>query len=113
MNMKIGIPVLFAVALGCGSALAAEGKVTINSVMPKDIYSKDKITLDYNAIPGPNGDHLHLNVDGKRVEVIRPLSGTVTFGPLAAGTHHVCLAVNTKAHEATGVEGCVDVNVWK
>jgi len=113
MNTKILVPISFGLLLGCASALAAEGSVTISSVAPKDIYSNDKITLTYAAVPGPQGDHLHLNVDGKRIDVIRQLTGTTTFGPLPPGTHHVCLAVNTKSHEPTGVERCVDVTVWQ
>ncbi len=110
---RIMIPVLLAGLFACGGALAAEGKVTISSVMPKDVYSNDKITLTYAADPGPTGDHLHLNVDGKRVDVIRQLKGTATVDPLPPGKHHICLAVNTKAHVPTGVESCVDVEVWK
>ncbi len=113
MNLKMFVPAILAVFLGASGAYAAEGKVTISSVMPKDLYSKDKITLTYEALPGPEGDHLHLNVDGKRVDVIHQLKGSTTFGPLAAGTHHVCLAVNTKSHTPTGVEGCVDLTVWQ
>ncbi len=113
MNTKRLIPVFVAALFACGTAVAAEGKVTISSVMPKDVYSNDKITLTYAADPGPTGDHLHLNVDGKRVDVIRQLKGTATVDPLPPGRHHICLAVNTKSHEPTGVESCVDVDVWK
>ena len=112
MNTKILVTLIFALLLGAGSAFAAAGKVDIMSVSPKDIYTKDKIMLKYDAVPGPEGDHLHLNVDGKRVDVIRQLSGTATVDPLPSGKHHICLAVNTAAHVPTGVEGCVDVNVW-
>ena len=112
MNTKTLISVFFAALFACGSALAAEGKVTISSVMPKEPYAQDKITLTYDAVPGPDGDHLHLNVDGKRIDVIHQLKGTTTFGPLPSGKHHVCLAVNTAGHTPTGVEGCVDITVW-
>ncbi len=112
MKTKTLVSIFLAALFACGSALAAEGKVTISSVTPKDPYAKDKITLVYEAIPGPNGDHLHLNVDGKRIDVIHDLKGSTTFGPLSSGKHHVCLAVNTASHVATGVEGCVDVMVW-
>lgn len=112
MNTKTLVSVLIAAAFACGSALAAEGKVTISSVMPKDPYDKDKITLTYDAVPGPNGDHLHLNVDGKRIDVIRELKGSTTFGPLSSGEHKVCLAVNTASHVPTGTESCVTVRVW-
>lgn len=112
MNTKILVTVIFALLLGTGSAFAAEGKVTILSVSPTDIYAKDKIMLKYDAVPGPEGDHLHLNVDGKRVDVIHQLKGTAEVGSLPSGKHHICLAVNTTAHVPTGVEGCVDVTVW-
>lgn len=111
MAKKIFVPAILAALFGWSSAFAAEGKVTITSVTPKDIYAKDKITLVYEAMPGPEGDHLHLNVDGKRVDVIHELKGTATVDPLPAGKHHICLAVNTKSHSPTGVESCVDVNV--
>jgi len=112
MNSKILVPVIFAFLFGWGSAFAAEGKVTILSVTPENPYDKDKIMLKYDAVPGPEGDHLHLNVDGKRVDVIHQLKGTATVNPLPSGKHHICLAVNTKAHVPTGVESCVDVTVW-
>lgn len=112
MKTRTLVSIFLAALFACGSALAAEGKVTISSVTPKDPYAKDKITLVYEAMPGPNGDHLHLNVDGKRIDVIHDLKGSTTFGPLPSGKHHICLAVNTASHVATGAEGCVDVTVW-
>jgi len=107
---KIPQTLVFTALLAAGAALAAEGKVTISS--PADgatVSSTAKIKLSYEAIPGPDGDHLHLNVDGKRVDVIRELKGTTEFGPLSPGKHQVCLAVNTKSHVPTGVQGCVNV----
>jgi len=112
MKTKLFVPVIFAFLFAWGSAFAAEGKVTIMSVMPENPYNNDKITLKYEAVPGPEGDHLHLNVDGKRVDVIHQLKGTAMVDPLPTGKHHICLAVNTKEHVPTGVEGCVDVTVW-
>jgi hypothetical protein len=112
MNKQIPIPVLFALMLASNGALAATGKVTINSVTPANVYANDKITLNYEAMPGPDGDHLHLNVDGKRVDVIHQLKGNAVVDPLPGGKHHICLAVNTKSHVPTGVESCEDVTVW-
>lgn len=112
MYSKTLAPLLFSMLLGIGSAYAQEGKVTImspaNGAM---VGSHDKIVLQYEAIPGPNGDHLHLNVDGQRVDVIHRLKGSAEVDPLPPGRHHLCLAVNTKAHVPTGVEGCLDVTV--
>ncbi len=116
MNARIALLSLPALLLAAAGAFAADGapsgKVTILSVTPKEPYAKDKIALKYEAVAGPEGDHLHLNVDGKRVEVIHELNGTAMVGPLKSGNHHICLAINTKAHVPTGVESCVDVMVW-
>jgi hypothetical protein len=112
MKKEMLKPVLFTVLLGSCLAYAAGGKVTISSPMEGAMVSaKDKIVLEYEAEPGPEGDHLHLNVDGKRVDVIRQLKGTTETGPLTPGNHHLCLAINTKAHVPTGTEGCVNVMV--
>lgn len=95
---------------GSGLAFADAGKVTIFS--PADgavVDSYDKTELKYEATTGPNGDHLHLNVDGKRVDVIRQLKGSVMVDALPPGKHQICLAVNTKAHVPTGVEKCINV----
>lgn len=112
MHTRILAPLFFTLLLGAASAYAEEGKVTImspaNGAM---VNSHDKIVLQYEAIPGPNGDHLHLNVDGQRQDVIHRLKGTEEVDPLPPGKHHICLAVNTKAHVPTGVEGCIDVTV--
>lgn len=101
---------LFTLMLGSGGAYAQEGMVNILS--PSDgamVSSSDKIVLKYQADPGPDGDHLHLNVDGKREEVIHSLKGVTEVNPLPPGRHHVCLAINTRGHVPTGVEGCINV----
>jgi hypothetical protein len=113
MKHSILFQLLLALAFVSSGAFAAEGKVVIKSVSPSSIYANDKITLNYEAIPGPEGDHLHLNVDGKRVDVIHQLKGNAVVDPLPAGKHHICLAINTKSHVPTGVESCVDVDVWQ
>jgi hypothetical protein len=107
---KIPHTVIFAVLLAAGTALAAEGQVTITS--PADgatVSSTSQINLSYQAVLGPDGDHLHLNVDGARVDVLRQTSGTTEVGPLSPGKHEICLAVNTASHVPTGVQGCVNV----
>lgn len=110
MNSKILKPVIFALIFGSNLAFAEAGKVTI--ISPADgtmVDSRYKTEVKYEAVPGPDGDHLHLNVDGKRVDVIHPLKGVVTVDPLAPGKHQICLAVNTRGHVPTGVEGCINV----
>src|SRR3989304_6793272 len=86
MNNKILMPALFACLFISSMAFAASGSVTINS--PADgatVSSSDKIKLSYEAVPGTEGDHLHLNVDGKRIDVLRQLKGGAEIDPLAPG----------------------------
>ncbi len=101
---------VLALYLSSSIAFSAAGKVTISSPAEgATVESTQAFKLSYEADPGPNGDHLHLNVDGKRVDVIHQLKGTTEVGPLAPGMHTVCLAVNTRSHVPTGVEKCINV----
>ena len=108
MNLKILIAFVFVVA--CVQAFAAGGKITINSPANGAMVSaKDKVSVNYDAMLGPGGDHLHLYVDGDRIDVLRQLKGSAELDALAPGKHKICLAENTKSHVATGMETCVDV----
>lgn len=109
-NINTLAPFFFALLLGSGGAFAADGKVTISSPPNGATFTQhDNIDLNYEATPGIDGDHLHLNVDGKRVDVIHPMKGTAHVGMLNPGKHHICLAINTRGHVPTGVEACIDV----
>lgn len=108
MNIKILAPLLL--TLFCGLAYAADGKITISSPANGAMVSaKDMIPVVYDATLGPNGDHLHLYVDGNRVDVLRQLKGSTQLDAMPAGKHHICLSENMKSHAPTGVESCVDV----
>ena len=110
MNMSTLAPFFFALLIGSGGALAADGKVVISSPPNGAMVSQHKnIDLNYEAFPGIDGEHLHLNVDGKRVDVIHPMKGVAHVGMLNPGRHHICLAINTRGHVPTGVEACIDV----
>lgn len=108
MNIKMFASLLL--ALFCGTAYATDGKITISSPANGAMVSaKDMVPIVYDATLGPNGDHLHLYVDGNRVDVLRQLKGGTQLDALAAGKHHICFSENTKSHAPTGVESCVDV----
>lgn len=108
--MDFRLLIAFVLIIGCAQAFAAEGKITINSPANGAVVSvKDKLPLNYDAVLGPSGDHLHLYVDGTRIDVLRQLKGSTELGPLPPGKHRICLAENTKWHVATGPETCVDV----
>lgn len=112
MFIRIFAPACFALLLVSANALAAQGKVTISSPMNGTMLSaNDKVALTYEAVPGSDGDHLHLYLDGKRIDIIHQLKGVAEVGMLDPGGHHICLAINTKGHVPTGAEGCVDVTV--
>jgi len=108
MSIKMLAPLLL--ALLWGQACAADGSIAISSPANGAMVSaKTKVPVTYAATLGATGDHLHLYVDGKRVDVLRQTKGTAELDELPAGKHHVCLTVNTSSHAPTGVESCVDV----
>ena len=110
MRNNTRISIVLALIFGANLAFADSGKVTIMS--PKDgamIDSAYKTEVKYEANPGSDGEHLHLNVDGKRVDVVHQLKGTLKVDALPPGKHQICLAVNTKGHVPTGAEGCINV----
>lgn len=108
MNFKILITFIFVMA--CAQAFAAGGKITINSPANGAMVSaKDKIPVNYEAMLGSDGDHLHLYVDEKRVDVLRQIKGSTELDALPPGNHQVCLTENMKTHAPTGVKSCVDV----
>ena len=108
MNVKFLIGLFF--VLACAQAFGADGKITISSpANGATVSSQNKVPLTYEAMLGKNGDHLHLYVDGNRVDILRQTKATTELDALSPGKHHICLEVNTKAHVSTGVESCVDV----
>lgn len=110
MNNHAMASVLLAMLFGVQPAIAANGKITISSPPEGAIVAANKgFSLSYEAAPGRDGDHLHLNVDGQRMDVIRQLKGSVEVEPLAPGKHQLCLLVNTRGHVPTGAETCVNV----
>ncbi|MBI3902790.1 MAG: hypothetical protein HY306_07600 [Nitrosomonadales bacterium] len=110
MDIRILVPLLFAFLLGVTSAQAAPGKITITSPANNATVSQnDNVELSYEAVPGPDGDHLHLYLDDKRIDVLHPMKGKADVGMLDPGKHRICLSINTRGHVATGVEQCIDV----
>lgn len=110
MNNHAMASVLLAMLLGAAPAHAANGKITISA--PANgavIMAGAKIKVSYEADTGYDGDHLHLNVDGKRADVIRQLKGTIEIDGLTPGKHQLCLLMNTRGHVPTGPESCIEV----
>ena len=101
---------MFLLLLGSSSVFAASGTVTITS--PTDgamVGAGDRVKLSYEAVIGPEGDHLHLIIDGKRVGPLRQLKGNAEIDSFAPGKHQICITLNNKGHVPIGIEGCVNV----
>lgn len=112
MNTKQLVYTLALFLFTTATSSAETGKVTISSPASGAMFSaKNKILIDYELTPSSNGDHLHLNVDGKREDILRKMKGTADVGSLSKGKHTICLYENTKSHAPTGAESCVDVVV--
>jgi hypothetical protein len=102
--------ILFAVLLGPTAALAAGGKITISTPMDGAMVAAgEKFKLSYEARPGQDDHHLHFNVDGERMDILRQLKGTVEVDGLTPGKHQLCLLMNTRGHVPSGTESCVNV----
>ena len=94
------------------AALAVEASVTIQSPADGallDVMEQNKV--EYEVIPGPNGDHVHFYVDGDETAILRQLKGSYTLGSLATGQHELCIKVVNKNHTPIGVEKCISVTV--
>lgn len=111
MNARILTPLVFSVFLAsAGSVQAAEGSITIKTPADGATVSQDADTeVAYSATLGPNGDHLHIYLDNKRIDVLHQLEGKADVGYIPPGEHKICIAENTRSHVATGVETCISV----
>lgn len=108
MNIQPLIPLLL--ALACAPALAEGGKITINSpVNGAMVAANAKVSLNYEAMLGTSGDHLHLYLDDDRIDILRQLKGSAEVDELKPGKHKICLTENTRWHMSTGLESCIEV----
>ena len=73
------------------------------------VSTKDKVTVSYEAELGPKGNHLHLYLDGHRVDVLRQTKGTTDVSIPKPGKHELCLEIETSWHFSTDVRQCISV----
>ena len=101
-------------AFGCyvPLALADNASVIISSPVDSAKLSRTAQTkINYEVMPGPQGDHTHLYVDDKEVAVLRPLKGSHTLEALAPGKHEICIRIVSRGHTPIGVQQCIKVSV--
>jgi hypothetical protein len=93
-------------------ARADEASVTITSPetgAKLDVMEQHK--LDYEVVPGPRGDHVHVYIDDVEVDILRELTGSYTLPSIGTGEHEICVRVVNKAHVPIGIEDCVTVRI--
>ena len=97
-----------------GAALAA-GSITV--ISPKDgavLDSGSGNKLEYNVELSPNGNHLHVYVDGGRPIIDRNVSGcpcSIDLPDLSSGKHEIVIKEATSSHAMTGLETSVSFSV--
>lgn len=116
MNSKLALSIttlLFVLGLNTATvAMADEPSVTITS--PGDgakLDAMEQHKLDYEVVPGPRGDHVHVYIDNVEIDILRELSGSYTLPSIDAGEHDICVRVVNKAHVPIGIEDCVTVTM--
>ncbi|MDE2117187.1 MAG: hypothetical protein KGJ19_01170 [Betaproteobacteria bacterium] len=101
-------------AFGCYAplVLAADASVTISSPADGAKLSRTAQTnINYEVVPGPKGDHTHVYVDDKQVDVLHQLKGSYALESLAPGKHEICIKVVNRNHTPIDVQKCIKVSV--
>jgi len=106
--------IIFALSIALSSTCVAADAPYAKITFPSDgakLGAMSQNRIDYEVVPGPQGDHIHLYVDNKEAVILRKLSGSHELDPLPQGAHTLCIKVVNKAHVPIGVEQCVKVSV--
>lgn len=96
----------------CHAALADDASITISSPADGAKLGRNKqIIISYEVISGPERDHIHLYVDGKKAGALRQLKGSHQLESLAPGKHEICLDIANRGHTSIGVSRCIKISV--
>ena len=88
------------------------GGGSIDIMSPADgatVKANEPLEMKYKVNKSPNGNHVHISVDGGKPDVVRQMEGTYKFGPLSPGEHTVTITEATSGHAPTGVEAMIHV----
>lgn len=112
--MKTRIPFLAlpALLLACGTAMAAAPQGSVTILEPADgavVSISEPVTIKWQAVWGPDGNHLHIYMDYRMMDIERAADGSDTIRILLRGKHQICLAIETSWHFPTGVRKCIEV----
>jgi len=109
---NLSMLLLLLTSIATSSAMAAESKIDISSPLDgAKLDAMEQTKLVYNIIPGGDGDHIHVYVDGKETALLRQLKGSHTLESLTPGNREICIKVVNKNHTPIGVNRCIKVTV--
>jgi hypothetical protein len=114
MKTRISFLALPALLLACSTAVAddSQNKGSITILEPADgavVNHGDWVTVKWQAVWGRDGNHLHLYMDYRMMDIERAVDGSDTIRILLPGKHKICLAIETSWHFPTGVRKCIEV----
>lgn len=90
----------------------AQASVTISAPPNGAMLAADQaVNVNYQATPGPKGNHVHLYLNGERVAVLRQLVGDYDLGTLKPGKHTISVEIVTSDHQHIGVGKEINVEV--
>ncbi len=84
--------------------------VTILSPKDGDKVSPN-FSVEYNVIASETGDHVHLDMDGGKPNVLKEMKGSFNFEGVAPGEHTVNIIENSSGHTPTGSKASIKVTV--
>ncbi len=112
MDTRASFFALPALLLAGSATFAAEPQGSITLLAPPDgavVSISQPVTIKWEAVWGPDGNHLHVYLDDRRMDVVREAKGSDDIRILLPGKHQICLAIETRWHSPTGVQKCIAV----
>lgn len=112
MNTRIPFLALPVLLFAGSTAFAAEAQGSLTILQPADgavVSISEPVTIAWQAVWGPDGNHLHIYMDSRMMDIERAANGSDTIRILLPGKHEICLAIETRWHFPTGVRKCIEV----
>lgn len=112
MKTRIPFVTLPAMLLACSTAFGAEPPGSISILAPADgavVPTHEPVLIKWQAVWGKDGNHLHIYMDYRMMDIERAADGSDTIRILLPGKHKICLAIETRWHFPTGVRKCIEV----
>ena len=89
-----------------------KGGGSIDIMSPADgatVKANEPVELKYKVVKSPEGNHVHISVDGGKPDVVKQMEGTHEVGPLSPGDHTITIMEVTSNHSPTGNKAMIHV----